>query len=64
MRFEDALEAMREGYEVAVERDCTDVMILKIERGEILELDRKGNWDDAWSIPVDLIMSNDWWRRR
>ena len=64
MTFEEALTAMRYGSTVAVEQSVTDILVLKIEKGEILELNREGEWEEAWSIHTDLILSNDWWIRR
>lgn len=63
MTFEQALEAMRQGAEVAVEKNCTDIMALKIKDGEIVEF-YNGRWESAGFIQADLIMNNDWWVRR
>ena len=63
MRFEKALEAMRDGEEVGLELSSIDVAIFHIKDGKIQRLHQDGEFSNTY-LDSEEILSNDWYVRR
>ena len=64
MRFENALEAMRDGEEVGLEGSIDiDIEVFRIYNGEIQRMGSDGLFFDT-TIRSEEILSNDWYVRR